>query len=132
MISAATGSSKSVLGRYNKIIFTYSQFGNFAYYGVRIISQKTLRNFYRQKIYAHSEQAIRSWYAEVKYAVWESPGEIKLQYYNASILKDKRVVINIAGNKYRIVVKIHYNMHIVFIRFVGTHQQFDTIDPETI
>jgi mRNA interferase HigB len=91
-----------------------------------------LKAFWERKQYADSEQPLLSWYAEVKKAEWKNPNHIKDHYRSASILKKSRVVFNIAGNKYRLVVKIHYDAGIVFIRFIGTHEEYDTIDPENI
>lgn len=75
---------------------------------------------------------LEAWYNEVRRAKWTAPTNIKSQYRNASILKTGRVVFNIAGNKYRLVVHINYRAGIVFVRFIGTHAQYDTIDAETI
>ncbi len=75
---------------------------------------------------------MRAWFREAKRAGWQSPNEIKKVYANASILAGNRVVFNIAGNKYRLVVKINYPYGVVYIRFVGTHKEYDAIDVETI
>lgn len=97
---------------------------------MRIISRKTLVLFWKE--HKHAEQPLRSWYAEAKHADWRSPDAIKAKYRHASILRDNRVVFNIAGNKYRLVVKIHYNTGIVYIRFVGTHAEYDRINAEEV
>ncbi len=97
----------------------------------RIISRKKLREFWDDR-FPDSEQALKAWYAEAKNADWQSPTDIKAQYGNASILKGGRVVFNICGNKYRLIVKIHFPASIVYIRFVGTHKQYDDIDAGTI
>lgn len=73
-----------------------------------------------------------AWYREVLKADWSTPNDLKAQFQNASILNDGRAVFNIAGNKYRIVVWINYPYHVVYIRFVGTHAQYDAIDAQTI
>jgi mRNA interferase HigB len=99
---------------------------------VRVIARSTLKKFWERKGCADSEQSILSWFAEAKSAEWKNPNHVKDQYSNASILKRGRVVFNIAGNKYRLVVKINYDKAIVYIRFIGTHEQYDEIDPETI
>jgi len=96
----------------------------------RIISKKTLREFWER--FPDSEEALKAWHAEVRSASWENPADIKAQYGNASILKDSRVVFNICGNKYRLIVKINYAASIVLIRFVGTHKEYDDIDAETV
>jgi len=75
---------------------------------------------------------LEAWFAEAKKAHWPDPQTIKAQYKNASILKNSRVVFNIKGNDYRLVVKINYAHQIVFIRFVGTHKQYDKVNVETV
>ncbi len=95
---------------------------------MRIIARKTLRNFWEQPQYADSEKPLKAWHQEVKKAEWGSPADIKAKYCNASILKNNRVVFNIAGNKYRLVVEIKFNAFKaakgrVYIRFIGTHKQ---------
>jgi mRNA interferase HigB len=95
-----------------------------------IISRKTLREFGER--FPDAKDALDSWYAEVKAAVWRDPSDIKAQYRNASILKGGRVVFNICGNKYRVIVKINYPISVIYIRFVGTHKDYDAIDAETV
>ena len=79
-----------------------------------------------------SEQPLKAWNQEAKNAVWETPQDIKDQYSSASIIKGNRVVFNICGNKYRLIVKIDYQRSAVFTKFVGTHAEYDKIDVETI
>ncbi|PLY02153.1 MAG: addiction module toxin RelE [Desulfuromonas sp.] len=95
-----------------------------------IIAKKTLREFWEK--HPDSEDALKAWHAEVKAAGWQNPAEVKAQYGNASILKNNRVVFNIHGNKYRLIVKINYVASIVLIRFVGTHKEYDAIDAEIV
>ena len=97
---------------------------------MRIISRKTLKDFW--ELHADSRQPLQAWYADAKGADWKSLEDIKNVYRNASILPDNRVVFNIKGNKYRLVVAINYNLGIVFIRFIGTHQEYDKIDAAAI
>ena len=97
---------------------------------MRIISRKILREFWEK--HPDAQQAIQSWYADVKRANWASPSEIKRIYRNASIIANNRVVFNIKGNTYRIVVAIQYEFEIVYIRFVGTHAEYDKIDAASI
>jgi len=97
---------------------------------MRIIKKKTLIDFWN--INKDSQSHLESWYFEVKNADWSSPAEIKEKYKSASILKDSRVVFNIKGNDYRLVVKINYNFKVVYIRFVGTHKEYDKTDVENI
>jgi mRNA interferase HigB len=95
---------------------------------MRIISRSTLRQFWQQARYADSEQPLRAWFRETTRANWKSPAQVKAAYRSASILEDSRVVFNIAGNKYRLIVKINYPYGVVYIRFVGTHAEYDKID----
>jgi mRNA interferase HigB len=97
---------------------------------MRIIAKKTLREFWER--HADAEQALKAWYYDVKHADWKSPGDIRKTYATVSILANNRVVFNIRGNNYRLVVAINYDFGIVYIRFVGTHQEYDQIDAEHI
>lgn len=97
---------------------------------MRIIKIGTLKEFWIKN--PETEMALRSWYAEAQKATWKDPAEIKEQYRSASILKDSRVVFNICGNKYRLIVKINYGFGIIYIRFLGTHKEYDTINAEEI
>ena len=99
---------------------------------MRIISRKALRTFWERSKYADSEQALKAWYDEATKAEWKTPNEIKAQYKNASILKDGRVVFNVHGNSYRLVVKINYDFSVLYIRFVGTHEAYDKINAEEV
>jgi mRNA interferase HigB len=100
---------------------------------MRVIALRTLREFWESDSkHADSKAPLQAWYHEAKCATWSSPAAVKAQYRNASILKDSRVVFNIGGNKYRLVVRINYAVEIVFVRFIGTHEQYDEIDAETI
>lgn len=99
---------------------------------MRVIARKTLRNFYDQSDYRDSKASLDAWHNEAIKACWRTPGDIKTKYRHASILKNNRVVFNVAGNKYRLVVRIDYQNQIVFIRFVGTHEQYDAINAEEI
>ena len=99
---------------------------------MRVISKKTLTSFWNTSQYQDSSEPLKAWYAEARAASWLTPTDIKDKYGSASILKNSRAVFNIAGNKYRLVVKIHYNTSTVYIRFIGTHPEYDKIDAETI
>lgn len=72
------------------------------------------------------------WYYEAKHAQWSSPNDIKAQYASASIIAGNRIVFNIAGNKYRLIVRMNYDSKTVFVRFIGTHSEYDKIDAEVI
>jgi len=97
---------------------------------MRIISRRRLIEFWQQ--HPESEMPLRAWYEDCRKANWQSPHQIKLTYRTASILANNRVVFNIKGNHYRLVVVIEYRFGKVFIRFVGTHTEYDKIDAETI
>lgn len=99
---------------------------------MRIIKIRTLREFWSDPEFSDSEQPLKSWYVVAKGANWAKPQEVKSQFRNASILKDNRVVFNIARNKYRLIVKFNYEYRIGYIRFLGTHKQYDAIDAEAI
>ncbi len=96
----------------------------------RIIAKKTLREFWEK--HADSEQYLKTWYETTKNSKWHSPNEVKETYINASIIKDSRVVFNIKGNSYRLIVKFNYVRQWAFIRFIGTHAAYDKIDADTI
>ena len=99
---------------------------------MRVIARRTLREFWLLPDYADSEGPLKAWYSEAVNADWKNPGDVKQQYASVSVLKDSRLVFNIAGNKYRLVVRVNYEAKIVFIRFIGTHKQYDEIDAEVI
>ena len=86
---------------------------------MRIIAKKTLREFWQR--HSDAEEPLLAWYREVKQADWDTPATLKEMYGNASIVGDNRVIFNIKGNDYRLVVKINYQYRVVYIRFVGTH-----------
>ena len=96
----------------------------------RIFSKSTLRAFW--EVHIESEQYLKTWYETVKNADWKSPNDVKLTYANASILKNSRIVFNIKGNHYRLVVRGNYSFQMVWIRFIGTHRQYDKIDATKI
>jgi mRNA interferase HigB len=99
---------------------------------MRIISVRTLKEFWEIPGNGDSEQSLRAWYSEAKEAEWNGPNDIKSQYHNASVIGNNRIVFNIKGNKYRLVVAIRYEFKIVYIRFVGTHKQYDGIDARRV
>jgi mRNA interferase HigB len=99
---------------------------------MRIIAFRTLREFYEKPEYSDCETSLKSWYQEAKAAEWKNSNELKKQYKNASVIGDGRVVFNIKGNEYRLVVAIDYEFHVIFIRFIGTHKQYDKIDAKTV
>jgi mRNA interferase HigB len=97
---------------------------------VRVIAKSTLRTFWTK--HKDCEEQLKSWYKEAEEANWKAPKDIKRDYPTASFLPDNRIVFNIKGNKYRLVVKINYDYAIVWIRFVGTHGQYDEINASKI
>ena len=97
---------------------------------MRVIAKKILREFWEK--HNDSEQQLKTWYKEASKADWTSPSQIKAEYSKASILKNGRVIFNICGNKYRLVVDINYERKWVFIRFIGTHPDYDKIDANKI
>ncbi|MDR2839199.1 MAG: type II toxin-antitoxin system HigB family toxin [Azonexus sp.] len=97
---------------------------------MNIVAVKLLRAFW--ETHPDTEQALKSWVDEVKKAGWTQPAEIKAQYRSASILKNRRVVFNIKGNDYRLVVAVAYSYQAVYIKFIGTHPEYDAINAETV
>lgn len=97
---------------------------------MRIISRKKLREFW--ELHPDARQSLQAWYEDAKQADWKTPADIKDVYRNASILSNNRVVFNIKGNRYRLVVAIQYKHGIVFIRFIGSHRDYEKIDATTI
>jgi mRNA interferase HigB len=100
---------------------------------VRVLTFSALRTFWeRNSGFADAREPLLAWYRHALHADWASPTEVKADFGKASILRDGRVVFNIAGNKYRLVVWINYEHRIMYVRFVGTHAQYDRIDAQTI
>ena len=100
---------------------------------MRVISKQTLRQFWEGAPgRKDAKRALEAWHREARRAAWASPQDVKRFYGSASVLKSGRVVFNVCGNRYRLVVRINYSQRIVFVRFVGTHAEYDAIDAETI
>jgi mRNA interferase HigB len=97
---------------------------------MRVIAKKILREFWA--LHVDCEQALKSWFQEANKSSWSHPNEIKRAYPSASILNNNRVVFNIKGNKYRLIVRINYDYQIVWIRFIGTHKEYDRINANEI
>jgi mRNA interferase HigB len=97
---------------------------------MKVIAKKILREFWEK--HNDSEEQLKTWFKEASNANWKSPVDIKADYVKASILKAGRVVFNICGNQYRLVVDINYERAWVFIRFIGTHTDYDKIDAQNI
>jgi len=96
----------------------------------RIFAKSTLREYW--EVHPDSEQYLKTWYDAAMNADWKSPNDVKQTYANASILKDSRIVFNIKGNSYRLVAKFNFEKQWIFIRFIGTHNEYDRIDANTI
>lgn len=100
---------------------------------MRIIALSTLKAFWEhQPAYLDAKEPTLAWYRQTQAADWATPADVKRDFGNASILQDGRVVFNIAGNKYRLVTWINYPYRVVYIRFIGTHAQYDKINTKTI
>ncbi len=97
---------------------------------MRVIAKKTLRDFWNE--HKDCEQQLKAWHDEATEAFWKTPNDIKRDYPSASFLEDNRVVFNIKGNKYRLIVKLNYRFGMVWIRYIGTHAAYDGIDAKTI
>ncbi len=99
---------------------------------MRIVKEKTLIEYCRQSKYKQAGKPIKAWIFEVRYSTWDNSNELKSKYGNASIISSKRVVFNIKGNDYRLIVDIEYKLRIVFIVWFGTHLEYDLIDAKTV
>lgn len=97
---------------------------------MRVIAKKTLREFWIK--HADCEQQLKSWYREAEKGEWKTINELKAEYPSASILKENRIVFNIKGNDYRLIVKFNFDFQIGWIRFIGTHAEYDKIDANEI
>ncbi len=97
---------------------------------VRVIAVSTLRSFWER--HPDAEQPLKAWYQEATVATWTQPADIKAHYRSASVLKNRRVVFNIKGNDYRLIVAVAYKLQIVYVKFVGTHEEYDAVDAETV
>lgn len=102
----------------------------YIYLRVRVIAKKILRDFWAK--HPDCEQQLKSWYSEAEEAGWRNPNEIKKNYPSSSIIEDNRIVFNIKGNRYRLIVRINYHYQMVWIRFIGTHAQYDRINAAKI
>ncbi len=99
---------------------------------MRIIALRTIRSFWEVARFRDSEQPLKSWYAIARRADWNAPQDVKEQFGNASIIGNNRVVFNIAGNKYRLIVQFNYPYRVGYVRFIGTHAQYDLVNAETV
>ena len=99
---------------------------------MRIIKEKTLNEYCNLSKYKQAAEPLKAWIYEIKYSFWNNANELKAKYRNASIISSKRVVFNIKGNDYRLIVDIEYKLKIIFIVWFGTHEEYDKIDAKTI
>ena len=97
---------------------------------MRIVAKKALREFWLR--HPNAQEPLLAWYREVAQEDWDTPAKVKAKYRSASIVGDNRVVFNVKGNDYRLVVRINYAYRVVYIRFVGTHAEYDRIDVEEV
>lgn len=97
---------------------------------MRVIAKRILREFWEK--YSDSEEQLKTWYKEATKASWKTPNDIKSEYPKASILKTGRVVFDICGNKYRLIIRINYERQWIFIRFIGTHKEYDLINIDKV
>ena len=97
---------------------------------MNVIARRTLRSFW--EAYPDTEEPLKAWYAEAKHITWQTPQDIKNQYGSASFPGNNRVIFNICGKKYRLVVLVRYQFKTVLVRFIGTHKEYDKIDAKEI
>lgn len=94
------------------------------------MAKKTLKEFWLK--YPDSEQQLRSWFQETSKSIWANPNLVKEEFRNARLIPNNRVIFNIKGNNYRLVVRVNYKYQMVYVRFIGTHSEYDKIDPTKI
>lgn len=99
---------------------------------MRIVKEKTLTDLCQLSKYKQAAASLRAWIYEVKYSVWANANELKSKYGSASIISSKRVVFNIKGNDFRLIVDVEYKLKIVFIVWFGTHEEYNKIDANTV
>lgn len=99
---------------------------------MRIIKEKTLTDYCKLGKYKKAKNSLSAWIYEVRFSVWNNAGELKAKYRNASIISSKRVAFNIKGNEYRLIADIEYKLSIVFIVWVGTHEEYNRIDVKRV
>ncbi len=97
---------------------------------MRIIAKRALREFWER--HPNAKEPLLAWYREVKREDWDAPAKVKAKYRSASIVGGNRVVFNIKGNDYRLVAEIKYEYRVVYVRFVGTHVEYDAVDAKEV
>lgn len=99
---------------------------------MQIVALRNLESFWRRPHRSDAGGALKAWLAEAKLAQWTCPQDVKDRYANASIIANNRVVFNIKGNDYRLIVAIAYRMQYVYVKFIGTHAEYDKADASTV
>lgn len=99
---------------------------------MHVVANSNLIAFYQDPIYRDAKPALTAWHSEAKRAKWTTPADVKAMYANASFIAKNRVVFNLKGNDYRLIVAIAYKTEYVFIKFIGTHKQYDAVDAATV
>lgn len=97
---------------------------------MQIIARRTLRLFWTQ--HPKAETPLRTWYALVSQATWNGPADIRAMFNSVDFVADNRMIFDIGGNKYRLIVHVSYQYGRVLVKFIGTHADYDTIDPEVV
>lgn len=97
---------------------------------MRVIARRTLREYWER--HPQAAQPLKAWFREAAASDWAGPEDVKRRYRHASILRGNRVVFNIGGNRYRLVVQVNYDFRIIYVRFVGSHEEYDKVDAGTI
>lgn len=129
----AERSQNAVVVSDQRAAYTSSHIGRLVDDRMRIIARGTLRSFWENSpAYADAMTPLVEWYRHMEKATYRTPQEVKAELRTASILKGGRVVFNVGGNKYRVILAVDYERQIGFVRFVGTHAQYDQINAETV
>jgi mRNA interferase HigB len=99
---------------------------------MQIVAMRNLASYWQRPGCQNAEGPLKAWFAEVKFAQWATPQDVKNRYANASVIANNRVVFNIKGNDYRLIVAIAYKMQYVYVKFIGTHAEYDKVDAATV
>lgn len=99
---------------------------------MHVVALRNLESYWQQPAHSAAHAALKAWFAEAKAATWTTPQDVKSRYANANIIANNRVVFNIKGNDYRLIVAIAYKMQYVYVKFIGTHAEYDKVDAATV
>lgn len=99
---------------------------------MQIVAMRNIESYWQQPNRSSAEGALKAWFAEAKLAQWSCPQDVKNQYASASIIANNRVVFNIKGNDYRLIVAIAYRMQYLYVKFIGTHAEYDKVDASVV